>query len=467
MVRPWTALALAALLPLTPGCPEGDDDAADPGDDDVADELDLSGFIATVVRTQDGPFYDLAWIDEQRLAAVEITEEGEFLCPDCATMPPEDCPEECERDHLDLWLLDHDGAALGEPTRQVTYFPPAFDHDLSGAQVVAWDDGSLGLAWQECDNSVCGGVFSARSCTTRYRRVDPDGAPLTDPATLIEGWFGDVALAADPAGGRLLVVYSTMVGCYSGVLAATFDPDGAPLSAFTPLGSVHGNVPAPALNDGAFVIAIDDPEHGGPAATPCATSCECDCGAMPSTSGEDAGVSAYWLDGAGAATREVVTTSAAGDAVAWHQQLQLASAGETLVLAGVPSSLPVTIRQRDDQGGWPVRAEQEPPGSLWFDLRASEAGDAWWLGSEAADPEDYLLTRLVVGAARADGVTGRGPVEDPLRGYVFDFAVTGGVRDDGGARVFALRGVFPAESTGEWERFEIVRVDAPADWTAR
>jgi len=456
---------LLLLLLLLGACDEDQDGGEPPGDDDAVEELDLSAFSVQVIRSPSEIFLDLAWRDEQSLAGLEFSQSGEMLCPDCVDIPLEDCPEECERDLLDLWLLGHDGAEIAPPARVVTYFPPAFDHDLGLVQVVPLWDGNLGLVWQECDNSVCGGVFAARSCTARYQRVAPDGTALTDAVALYEGWFGDVELVASASAEQLLVVHSTMIGCFGGVQVALFDIDGAPLSGFTPLGSIQGNVPAAAVHDGAFVVALDDPEPTDPPAAPCANSCECGCGGFPSTSGEDAGLSAYWIDGAGAATREVITSSAQGDEIAWYQQLQLRSQGESLVVAGVPSSLPVTVRQRGDDGLWSPRYSHEAPGSLWFDLQATPSGDVFWVGSDATDPDgDYLMTELVVGATAADGIHGRGPIEDPLRGYVFDFAVTGGSLADGCQRVFLLRGVFPEEPSGEWDRFEVVRIDATPDW---
>jgi len=452
---PFLVAACALVGACTPGTTG---DTGDPGS-----KLDLSMFEVAPVRVPCELYSDLAWLDEGRLAGVVVESQGEVFCPDCQTIPIEECPEVCERELVDLWVLAHDGSAVDGPRRVLTYFPASFDHDLRMAHVEPLGDDTLAMVWQECDNQTCGGFFASRTCTARYQRVGLDGTVLSDPVTLYEDWFGDVEIAVDPDAGRLLVVHHSIRGCYTGVRAAQFTLGGEPASSWVSLGSIEGDLPSVVRQDGQFVVTTTDPRPGGQPAAPCVSSCECGCGALVTDPPEDGGISAWWIDAGGTARREVVTSTDDGDEYLWPEQLA-ASAGDGFIVAASPHSTPATVFERGAEGGWTVRHQSDPVNGLWFDAQLTRGGHAFWLGSEQTDDTDYLVATLVAGASAADGRGGRGPIEDPLRSYVFDFSVAGGALDGGAHRVFLLRGVWEDGASPGWDRFELVRVDVAATW---
>lgn len=416
------------------------------GGGEVSVELDAQ----TIAELGDGAY--LLALDSTRLGVIEPREEGDALCPDCVTLPPDQCPASCERHHLDLHVRDHDGTPLSATERLLTWFPAAFDHYAGVPARVALASGFFGLVWLECDGSPCSPGIAGQSCTGRYQRFDDTGAPSGSAVTLFEGWWGDVELAYNATEDQLLVLHAPpQAGSFGSARVTLIDPAGTTLLPWTAVGSNLRFSAGAAAHESGFVVVIADGDPGGATSGPCAASCDCLTLTPPVT--PDAAVLAFVVDASGVGQAQVIASQTV------VASPRLVAQGDELVLSGLRGEYAAVFAS--SAADWVERGTLAAPSNLWFDARVLPNGTALWFGSDQPDAEDALLQRLVAGATTA-AAQSRLTVGEPERVFVFEPTRTGIGLEDGSVRVFAVRGRWTASEPPDWERFEILRIDARA-----
>jgi hypothetical protein len=419
-----------------------------------------------VVLPPDFRAASLAALDAGRVAVARVHVEGEVECPDCVDLEPEDCPVECRRARVTVSVLDVATGVLAEPLLVAQVFPATTDHDVNQVEIVALDSGRVGVAWLDCDNRTCMGLYASMSCTARYTVVDLTTGVVGPVATLYEQRFGYLQLVAHPARAEVLAVTGMTYGAFgAGVRAAIFDETGGQaLLPWTALGGVDALSPAAVATPEGFVVVADDrrPQDAPPEA-PCASSCEC--AGNVQIDPERGGLYAHELSLEAGVHGDLVILGLTQDG---HLEGGHFHARQVLAVAARGDELVIAAGQAIDEdaelfvgrgASWSAPVAFDSPIPLWIGILA-HGERAAWLGSQPEPGGAATINRLVAGAWDGHEQT-TGPLAEPLDSHVFEAAQV--VTPDGVRTTFLLRGLFGREGeTIVWEGFDVVRVSA--DW---
>ncbi len=440
-------LGSACDQPGAPG-PDADTDA----DTDVTAPYELSVTATALPSPSEGTY--LVALGPERLAGITARASGEGFCPDCLTIPPEDCPGFCDRERLFLSTFDADGAPLTDATELLTYFPEGFDHNLGIPVTVPLTAERWLLLWSSCDNSSCGGAFARRSCTGHLATLDASGGFVGEPVGLFEGWWGTPQVVVNPVTGHRLILHAPPDWGSRGAARFTIlDAQGAVLTPFTTVGSdLRLSQTAVAHGDG-FLIVVTDRDPGGAASPPCAASCDCleIISDVPATTA----ILAYPVSSAGALGAPVTVASPA----ALHEPRLVATAAGITLLGHRGDALGAFFR--DPAGAWTDLGGVDAPSTLWLGalpLHGPQEGPplALWVGADL-HPEN--AQEVVVGAVDAAGTWVRHATGVIVPGYHFGPTQTFTATPDGGARFFIQRAGWPPDGSSEWAFWEFLRVD--------
>jgi hypothetical protein len=434
------------------GSDGGDDADAAPSDLLEGVDVEVVGEVPTGLRAA-----SIAALDPNRLALARVIDTGEAFCPDCVDLEPEDCPDACERALVSVAVLDVSSGELGDETLVEQSFPLSFDHSVDQVEVVRLDDERVGVAWLECDNQNCGGLFAARSCSARYSTVEIDTGTVSPVTTLYQDRFADLTLVAHPELGQLLAVTGKPHGAYLvGVRAAVFSLDGSEVLAdWTTIGGQQALAPAAAATADGFAIAVAD---AAPAALSPDEACQvsCDCLGFQTPDPEDGGLYVHRisLDGAPEVDPLAVGLDDQGFYRA-REVLAVLRAGDSLAVATTQSiDREAEIFVMDD-GGWTRRHASAAPIPMWLGIMGDATWTAW-LGSQPEDGGPATVSRLVAGASM-EGEQSRTALTEPVDSNVFEAAPV--IGEDGVDTTFLLRGIFGrSEEQASWDHFEVVRV---------
>ncbi|MDQ3340658.1 MAG: hypothetical protein M4D80_36330, partial [Myxococcota bacterium] len=201
---------------------------------------------------------DLAAVDERRIVLARVDRTDGAFCPDCVGLDPSECPALCERSLVSASVLDLATGALTPSQPVATVFPASFDHSVDQVEVVALGGDRVGVAWLDCDNARCGGLFAKRSCTAMYTTLDLATGAVGAPVTLYTGWFGDLSLAFDQTSRRMLAVIAKDLVFGGGVFRAIYDDAARAVSPWQPLGSPAARSPALLASGGHMTVVADD-----------------------------------------------------------------------------------------------------------------------------------------------------------------------------------------------------------------
>ena len=447
-MRIVTGLVVVAMFGC--GSINGADDVADPNEQL---EASVVGAVSPGLAAA-----SLAALDDNQVAIARATVTGDAFCPDCVDLDPAECPAQCQRTHVSLTVLDATSGAAGRELDIQQVFPKSFDHDVDQVEAVALGSDRVGVAWLDCDNARCGGLFAKRSCTARYTVVDVDTGATTPVVTLYENRFGNLQLVR--GAGQLLAVTGMSYGTYgTGVRAAVFDETGQLLSPWTAIGGIDALSPSAAATDDGFAIVVDDRRpDDAPPATPCASSC--DCSGSIQVDPIAGGVYVYELSSTGALRRDPIAIGLAQDG---HLPNGHYHAREVLAVMRRDDDLVVAAGQAIDmeaelfvgrRESWNVHGGFDSPIPLWIGVIGT--GDTiGWLGSQP-QPGAATVNRIVAGIATSASDS-YGPITDPVDSYIFEAAPL--ATSAGVTSTFLLRGIFDrTETSTSWKQFEIVKV---------
>ncbi len=440
--------------------PEVNGDAGGDGDAGASSELlagvdvEVVGEVSTGLRAA-----SIAAMDRDTVAVARVDDLGEAFCPDCVDLDPDECPDACQRARVSVSVLDAATGELAGETLVAQFFPPTYDHSVDQVEIVRIDEGRVGVAWLECDNQTCNGLFAARTCSARYATVELESGAVSPPVTLYEDRFADLTLVAHPGRDQLLAVTGKGHGAYrTGVRAAVFSLDGDDvLLDWRAIGGQQALAPAAAATADGFAIAVADAD---PAAEPPADACQvsCDCLEFLAPDAEDGGLYVHRLS---VDEAQIVDPLAVGlDDEGFYRArevLAILRAGDSLAVA----STQAIDREAEifvmDEAGWTRRHASPAPIPMWLGILGDASWTAW-LGSDPEEGGPATVSRLV-GGASSGGEQARSPLADAVDSNVFEAAPL--VGDLGVDTTFLLRGIF--DRSGDqvsWARLEVVRVSA-------
>jgi len=394
----------------------------------------------------------IAPLDEQRIALAGIEHTGDAFCPDCVDLDPAECPSLCTRSRV--WVQ-----TVGAPAQidVATVFPVDYDHSVDQVEVVALGADRVGVAWLDCDNAACLGMFAKRSCTARYATVDLAAGSVGAPQTLYTGWFGDLSLAFDTTSRQLLAVVAKDLAFGTGMFRAIFDETGATtLSPWAALGSTAARSPALLPGNGEFLVVADDWSPSRPAlASPCTQSC--DCLAAGSIDLEQGGLFAFHVGTGGDASERVASGRDARGFYARREQLAVIDAGGRPMIAATQSIDRVAEIFTHDGEAWQLVLSTPAPIPLWIGALGT-ADHAAWLGAQPESGASATVQRLVAGIAAGDA-SERAAFDEPLDRSVFVAAPVATAR--GVTSNVLLQGIFRRDGmTLTWDHFDLFAVDA-------
>lgn len=399
----------------------------------------------------------IAALDDHRVAIARAETVGTAFCPDCVGLDPSQCPDVCTRSRISVALHDADAQRTGAWTPVATVFPPTDQYDVNQVEVVALDGDRAGVAWLECDNSSCMGLYQKQSCTARYATVDLGTGAVGPIATLYEGWFGDVQLAFDATTSTLLAVVGKREAFGVGVRRALFDETGAHvLSAWKPLGSFATRAAATLARGGKFLIVADDRSPSQPApAAPCAQSCDClGAGGAELDAG---GLFAFDVAASGDTSTRVATGRGDDGFYATREQIAVIDLGDGAMIADTESIDRSAEIFTEDRGAWVPRLRSKAPIPVWIGALGT-ADHYAWLGSEVEPGQQATVQRLVAGVAVGND-SARATFTDPVDRNVFEAAPV--ATSAGVTKTFLLQGVFGhVGNQVVWDRFELLSVEA-------
>lgn len=455
-------VCLLALTALVIGCgaTTGAGTIDDGGGDLAALRPDATSSIAprlryaTRVVPSDRPGVRLLATAPDRLDAFYVERQGDVYCPDCNIIARDECPQACARDRLMRVVMDHAGKAVGSPVELLSYFPATPDHALEiGAR--RYDPrGWIELIYYFCDNGPCSVGISSRSCSAFLARVDLAGARLVPDRALYADRWGDVTLHANTKSGQLLFLYAPpdwgAVGAAQWLL---LDEQREPVQPWMTVGSDMRLSQAAASDGDDFVVVISDRDPHGVATTRCESSCECV--QIVSTLPASTGLAAYRVNASGASS----AASIEGGRALTKPQLRRTRDG--LMLAGRVGETLHSYYLPPGEARWrTLPTTAAPTSDQWLlafaDLGLPEAGQLVAIGGDVRDDlaQRLKIVRIAVGGeAQQDHLGDYEPV------YYFDFTHTLWRGEDGSARLFVQRAVWPEPGADDWERWEILRVD--------
>lgn len=439
-------MRLASLVVLVVACGGTSDES----------KSDLAGTITTRSVASFMPdgvmFMELAALDEQRIAIARVDRTGDAFCIDCLGLAPEQCPAICERSLISAATVSLATGEIGEVHPIATVFPRSFDHGVDQVEVVALGGERIGVAWLDCDNARCGGIAARRTCTAQYTTLDLATGIAGAPVTLYTDWFGDLSLAFDPASRRLHAVLGKDLVFGQGIWRAFFDEQGAPLTAWKPLGSAAARSPALV---GLTVVADDWSPAAPPRSAPCVTSCECLDGGTVDL--ERGGLFAF--DETGTATSIALGRDERGFYGRREQIAAIDAGGRTIVAATQAIDRSAELFAFD--GAWHPLLVTPAPIPMWVGALGT-ADRAAWLGARPEEDQPATVQRLVAGIfAGEDGTLAK--LDEPLDRSVM--LVEPVPTADGVTTNVLLQGVF--DRTGgmlRWARLELLAVEAA--WSA-
>ena len=436
----------------------GDNLVGDDDSDPIADlEVKIVGALAPDAMS-------IAAMDAKRIAVARAVASGDAFCPDCVDLDPSQCPAICERTHISVAVLDATTGALGDEIPIAQVFPRSFDHDVSFIDAVHLGGERVGVAWLDCDNARCSGLFAKQSCTARYAVVDLATGATSPTATLYSDRFGRLQLVARPDSAQVLAVTGMTYGSYgAGVRAAVFRDTGEPVSPWLALGGTDALAPAAAATDTGFAVVIDDRRpNDAPPATPCPTSCDC-FGAI-AVDPMLGGVYAYELGTTGELVRRdaiAIGLTQDGHLPGGHyhdrQVLAVMARGDELAIAAT-QAIDMEAELFVGRGGtWMRRGGFDSPIPLWIGVMGSPDAVAW-LGSQPEAQGQATINRIVAGIA-TDTAEIYGALTEPLDSHVFEVAPL--ATPNGISTTFLLRGVFDRSGPQiEWQQFDVLRVQS-------
>ncbi len=445
-----TYFFMACASPENTG-PDGSTDAD--VDNDSTAPFELAITTTVLPSPAEGTF--LVALGSELLAGITVRTSGEAFCPDCLTIPPEDCPEFCKRESLFFSTFTTDGTVLTEVTELLTYFPEGFEHNLGIPVTVSLGPDRWHLLWSSCDNSRCGGAFARRSCTGHLTTLDPSGTFVGESVSLYEGWWGTPQVVINPVTGQRLILHAPPDWGSRGAARFTIlDAQGAIVAPFTTVGSdLRLSQTAVAHKDG-FVIVVTDRDPGGAASPPCTDSCDCleiitD---VPATTA----ILAFPVPSSGIPGTPVTVASSA----ALHEP-SLVAMNAGLMLMGHAGGEVVRAFYLDSEDVWTDLGGIKAPSSLWMGavtLKGAQGDNqlALWIG---ADPHDGNAQEVVLGAMDTTGVMVRYTTGIIFPGYHFGPTQTGMAMPGGGTRFFIQRAAWPVEGSTDWAWWEFLRLD--------
>ncbi len=399
----------------------------------------------------------IAAATDRDLLIARATTQGADFCQECLDPDSTDCGATCRRAVLEVTHRTGDGA----PERSYRFrqvFPQTREHDVAALDIVVLDETLAGVAWLECDSSLCGAARPKQSCTARYTAVDLHTGRPGPIATLYDGWYGDLQLAFDPRTQRLLAVVGKQGASGAGVHAAIYNAFGTTqLAPWQAYGGPAARAPAAAASARGFVLVADAPAPDEPGPMePCFQACDCpDPGTSALATG---GLYAFW-PGAGRAAERISPGRAGGGVYGAREAIAAIEAGGRVIVASSEAAAGSAELFEPVVGGWLRRHSSRAPVPRWLGVLGDSSRLAW-IGSEpdAAAPAEQ---RLVAGVVLIGQLEQRGGLTDLDPGVVLQAAP---VRADGAVRsTFLLRGV-PAGGTGAGggapQRFEVLAVRA-------
>jgi len=453
----WDVIGFGLALVLAQGGCGGGDASSDP---DAAPGADLLAPLHVRVVATLPPTYGLAIapLDGGRIALAESNVEGDVLCPDCVGLDPAECPAVCKRAVVSVAVVDTTTGEIASPRTVQQVFPSTFDDSVDQVAAASLGGDRVAVAWLDCDDSACMGLFARRSCTARMITVDVVTGDVSAPQTLYERWFGDLRIAFEPTTRRLLATVGKELAFGSGLRAAMFDETGAQqLEPWVNLGGDGVRGGAIGVDSGRLVIAADDHAPDRPPPPVCVASCDClAAGPIDVATG---GLHAYRIEDAWPPVAERVALGVQADGFYYTREViaPVGAGGRFAIATSQSIDREAEIFVADD-AGWQRRLGSPAPLPTWVGALAARDHFAW-LGVDP-DPGNASLQRLVAGVVDGDA-TARGPLTDPLESSILLVAPV--ATASGVTTTYLLRGVFGHTDTGlVWDRFELV--DVTADW---
>jgi hypothetical protein len=453
---PAIAVGLALL-----GCGAPDDgigaDANDSADADLSSQLSAE---SVAVIPADFTAASIVALDEDAVVLARAVVSGEAFCPDCVDLEPSECPDACSRTRLTVAVVDTTSGELGQEILVQQSFPKTYDHDVDQVELVRLGPNRVGLAWLDCDNSTCMGLFASRSCSARYTVIDLDAQTTGPVTTLYEDRFGDLQMVANSSLGQILALTGKSYGGFgAGTRAAILGEAGDEfMLPWTALGGIDALSPAAVATDDGFAVVVDDRRPDDPPPVePCSSSCEC--AGSVQTDPELGGLYAFELSAEGGVRSDLVAIGTAQDG---HLDGGHYHAREVLSVMALDGGLVIAAGQAIDMEAelfvgrgraWSPPVRFDSPIPLWITV-IGKGDKAAWLGSEPSGGP-ATMSRIVAGVSSSTEPT-RGALTEPLDSHVFEGAPV--VTETGVTTTFLLRGIF-AEGGG-WDSFDVVKVVA-------
>ena len=406
-------------------------------------------------------------LDERTFVIARADTRGGAFCPECVDHDPSQCPAICRRAAIEVAVYSTSGA-VGPSRRVADVFPRTDQRAVGAVELVVLDRMHVGVAWLDCDNAPCAPQRAKQSCTASYRTIDLGSGSVGPIETLYEDRYGDLQLAFDPGGRRLLALVGTQRASSAGVRAAIYDQAaGRQLAPWTSFGGASARAPTAVATVGGFLIVADDPAPDRPPSPdPCAESCECTSAVPPELA--TGGLYAF-RPGLDRPAERIAPGRGIDGAYGAREAIAAIDAGGRVIVASSQALDRSAELFEPVIGGWLRRHASRAPAPSW--VGALGDGDHLaWLGTEPTG-DGNLAQRLVAGVV-TDDAEERGVVSLLAPGAVLEAAPV--VTETGATRTFLLRGVLapgepepaPRSSLGPgslaWEQFEVLEVRA--DW---
>ncbi|HWU87170.1 MAG TPA: hypothetical protein VN253_07845, partial [Kofleriaceae bacterium] len=196
----------------------------------------------------------IAPLGERAFVLARADTRGGTFCPECRGRDPSQCPAICRRAVIEVAAFGTSGVA--DPARRVaTVFPATAQHAVGAIDAVVLDWTHVGVAWLACDLAPCASQLAKQRCSASYTTIDLSSGQVGPVQTLYEDRYGDLQLAFDPRGRRLLAVVGTQRASSAGVRAAIYDETGArQLTSWRPFGGASAHAPSAAATAGGFLL---------------------------------------------------------------------------------------------------------------------------------------------------------------------------------------------------------------------